>query len=402
MDATAEIAQAAQAILDAGRLVEFDPADATTGEALDADDASALIEGDVGAGAVIRARRSVLVRGSLCGTESDHVRLEAGAEVVVTGDISFARLQGRSVVVGGRVTNGHLSARRQVGLLGDIDSSVVVAGDVQAPKRKLEELRNGINEAEQEREIVENKLRQDEKKMDRLLASTRVELSIHVGKIVRHRHNRVRINLKPFYEMLGQQPAAAVDRALLEFFAKGIVGHILRAHPEYSAHATRRKVLMHVVRQLKELFVATRRFDHVQAQLSRLIDQRLGLLERLHTVDHRVRLGGGVSPNLDVRFAVVVCSDAKEEEEEEEGEAAPEESQLEECQASWALRHVEESGQHLVTTVDFTGEEATVPAASQDLRGLLLEVAEGTIRQTGIEAAEEAAAASEVADTVAA
>ena len=66
----------------------------------------------------------------------------------------------------------------------------------------------------------------------------------------------MRINLTVFYSSLGEQSESQRKTALVQFFAKGVVGYLARANRKYiSDNPAREKVFLQLLKHLRELFL---------------------------------------------------------------------------------------------------------------------------------------------------
>ena len=372
------VQSAAQKILSAGRLVETETLTAHN-EQLDAGDSNALISGDVTAGAVVRGLRSLLVEGSLIGEANRPCRIEAGGDVVVVGEVKHAQLTGRSIHIGGGARDCRLTASRDIEVGGDLTDARIVAGEFDSEKRKIEELKQKIHRAQQEGKFVEQRLKLDQKRMHKQLSTTRFTLDFNIGQIIQRRRNQIRIDLRPFYRVVGEKTDDEIDRALLEFFAKAVVGLMTRTNRHLlRENQNRQKVFKGVIKSLHDLFFLTRKFDnhaHRMAGDEAELNKRIDALSSQTGVVH---VQGAVLPGVDLHFVL------PDVERLEDGEIS-----IGTWIARLRVRHGADANQRKIVQIDTNGEDSVLNLSPEELQGISIRLHNGQIlrEQIGISVA---------------
>ncbi len=207
----------------------------------------------------------------------------------------------------------------------------------------------------------------DEKRMERQLRRTSFDFDFNIRQIVRRLDNRVQIDLQPFYRIMDDKTEADIDSALLEFFARGIVGlltkrnrHLIMENPN------RHKVFMNVIKSLHDLLFLTRKFDKqsslrakAEADLNRLIDA-------LNSQSSAVHVRGAVLPDLDLDFALPDMAWLKD------GDLS-----IERQTARLTVRGGATDNHREVTQVDIGGEAAVLHPNPEELQGISIRIHEG-------------------------
>ena len=130
-----------------------------------------------------------------------------------------------------------------------------------------------IEEGKRESRLLQIRLTQDQRRLDRLLQATRIQFDFNVGEIVVRHAGSLIINLKPFYAVIGDRSPDEVERALSEFCAKAVIGLLTRANQAFiSNSASNLQTFMRVIDKLSELTCLTLHVDRHAAEGSRLQD----------------------------------------------------------------------------------------------------------------------------------
>ncbi|MDP6777930.1 MAG: hypothetical protein QGI83_14325 [Candidatus Latescibacteria bacterium] len=134
----------------------------------------------------------------------------------------------------------------------------------------------------------------DQKRVGRLFAATRIVYDLSVGKVLSRQGVGFRVDLVPFYEVVKGRSESDIDGALLEFYAKAIVGLLTRLNREYIQQSpSNRKVFTTALRKLHDLIFLAREVDKFRDRASRATSDLEGLLA--------LAGGGGVSRGHRVR-----------------------------------------------------------------------------------------------------
>ncbi len=363
-----DIQSAAQEILSAGRIVETETLTVDSGP-LDAGDSNALVSGDVTAGAVVRGRQSLLVEGSLVGEADRPCRIEVEGDVVVIGEVRHARITGRGIWIGTKARHCRLTAQQDIEIGGDLFDARIVAGELDLGKRKIEERKQNLAKAQREREFIEQQLRIEERRVDKLLKVTRVVLDFSIGQIVQRKRNRVKVDLRPFYKVVGEKTEEEIDRALLEFFAKAVVGLLTKANRGYiGGSPNRQKVFRSVVRSLHDLFFLTRKSDRQSNQIAPGEAELNALIDALSNQTSAVYVRGAVLPDIDLQFVL------PDVEWLEEGEVS-----IGMQTARLTLRPGADADQREVIRLDTSGEDTVLSPNPEELQGISIRVHEGRV-----------------------
>jgi len=289
-------------ILSGDRLVETD---ALLGAVFDAEQADGVVEGDMGDGATARGRKSLLVRGDVLGVEGRECRVVFGGDVAILGSVRFAVISARNVWVGGDVARSQLICLAQMGIGGVLKTSELTVGDLSVAKRQVARVRAQILQCREDFADVERRLQVEERQIDRLLKSTQFNVNFSVGGLMKRNRNSLKINLTRFYSAVPNRSPDLVDRALIEFFSKAVVGLLTRNNQYLIQNNTnRRKVFMGLIRTLYDLFMLTRQRDRLGDEVQMREARFKGVIESLQKRDSRVWINGGIAPDVAIQFAV--------------------------------------------------------------------------------------------------
>jgi len=297
-----DIESAAQAILSTGRIVETETLTLDDG-VVDAGESHALINGDVTVGAGLKGAKSLVVQGALLGEADRLCQIEMGEDAVVLGSARYAHVVARSILIGRETRDCRLTAQADIRIGGDLADSRIVVGEFSGEKQGIEELKQRIRQLEHDRRSVEQQLRIDEKRMGRQLQTASFGLDVSAGHLVRQSDNLVQIDLQSLYKIIGEKSEQDVDRALLEFFSKAVVGVLVRNNRHHIVNnPNRQRIFFGTVKSLRNLFLLTHRRDR-QSDLISKAEARLDrLIDALNTQVCAVHVRGEMLPEVHMRF----------------------------------------------------------------------------------------------------
>lgn len=361
------IKAAAQAILDGGRMTETGPL--TEGsQAFDAGDALGLVAGDLGAGCVARGGQSLLVQGNLLGTAGRPCTVQAEKEVVILGAVNGAAVTAAEIRILGPVRGCRLTAAASVELGGDLTASRLVIGDLDTARKRIEAARLKAERMAQERSLLEQRLKVEEKRVDKLFRTTRFICQMDMGQLIRIRSDRIQINLHPFYQVVGSRVDEEIDQALGEFFSRAVVGRLAHANRGYlQTNPNHSKVFTRLLADLRELFLLTRQLDQVTEERDRAAESLRQAVQAVRQQEPLVRVAGNLLEEVELQFATA-------EVEEEGGGPVT----LRPHTHKIAIGAVEPTGQQ-VRMVDPTGGESSAVVPPEQLRGLFIRFREGQL-----------------------
>ena len=369
-----DICTAADQIINASPLLERESMSLENG-AMNAGDANVLVRRNISAGAVLKGAGALLVEGSLAGSPRWPCRVEMGGDVVVLGSVENAHLSGRHIWVGKDASHCQLMAVGNVAFGGDVADARILSGDYEAERRLIEEMKIKVSKAREEQEHLEGKVRFEERRMDRVIQATQINLHLELGNIIQNLRKRIAIDLKPFYRIVGPKTAEEIDLSLMEFFSRGVVGMLARTNRDYLVkNPNRQTIFLGVIRSLRDLFSITRQLDrHIQGvvEMESLIPP---MLERLKEKRTTVCVRKALRPEVEVRF---VCPEVKEI---EEGETA--------IFKQIGMLNVQpnpETAQYKVTRVDVNEGVSALDVDSGELQGVLFHMHEGQVTWERIE-----------------
>ena len=359
-----DIGSAAQAILRDGKIVEAEPI-AVASAALDAGDASALVTGDLEPGSRISGERAALIQGASNGAENGVCRIEVAGDVVIEGRAEYTQVSARHIWIGGPAVNCQLVAQGEIVLKDDVADSVLVTGELAARKRQLQSLKDAVRLAEDKASTVERQLAVNQKRLGNAIGRSSFTFEFSAGQICRRSRDRLEIDLVPFYKMLEGKSDAEVDRALLEFFKRGVVGYLARVNrQQIMDNPSRQKVFVALTRALHEVFVLTRDRDKHRraAQGSREELEALALALKDH--GGVVRVGGELLPGSELRFTKAIG--------ERDGEIVA-------VSAGMKVGAGPDGDQRELTHTSPEGEESKQIVDAEGLLGVSLELRDGRV-----------------------
>lgn len=300
-----DIQPAADAILNGENLIKTEglPPDRSR---FDAGDSDGLFVGDVPADITLAGKRSILVQGSLNGAAGNLCRISVDGDLVITGDVNYAQISCRNLHTGGAVHNAQIVITgSDINVGGDLAQTRLQIGEYEVRRRRIEQLKNESNRIREQREVADRSINQEEKRLDRSCKATRTSLNFNVSKLISHEDNRVRVHLSAFFRSLGAQPDDKLKVALVEFFAKGIVGVLTKNNSKYIGNnPARKKVFLQLLKALRDLVLLTFERDLLIATIDKGEAEINQLITELSQQEGAVRIQGGILPGTVVEFAL--------------------------------------------------------------------------------------------------
>ena len=331
------------------------------------------IKGEMLPGATVRGAYSIVVDGDIRGESAEACRVEIEGDLIVRGRVHQADVRARRVMVAGRVSRARVVASCDVVLKDDVLDSDLKAGDMARKSDETILLRGRLQAAEAARSGLEQQLKLETRRMDRLLEATRLSFDFSIGDIVTRRGQGLKIDLAPFYRVVDSPDEERIDRALREFFAKAVVGMLTRTNRPFIAESdANRRVFTAAVRRLHELISLAREVDRQTTRASVLQETLAASEEALSEPGARVVVSGRLIPDLDLAFDIP-------------GSVGPDKAEVTEVRAlSMQVRGGGIANQLEVTRTDRAGQRSlnTVPPA--DMRSVCIRVTDGTISWTAV------------------
>ena len=363
-----DIQSAAREILAAGRMVETEALTVENG-LLDAGDSNALIEGDVTAGASAKGARSLLVQGSLLGEPERQCRIDVGGQTVVIGKAAHAQVAAHSIQVGSGAGDCRFQAQADIWIGGDLADSVLVVGEFAGKRQEIERLRRSILQTEQDKQYVERQLDIDEKRIYKQMSGISWALDLSVGHIVQRSGSRIGVDLQPFYKIIGDKTQEEIDRALVAFFTKGVVGVVSKRNRQHIVgNPNRQKVFAGIIKTLYDLFSLTRKRDRQSELQVEMRNSLNALLDSLGTQGGAVHIGGEVQPNVEIGFIL------PEVERPKGGEIS-----IGVQTAKLSVRPGEDELHIQVVRRDSGGKETATNVETHEMKGVTIRMQEGEI-----------------------
>ena len=366
--ATFDLQPAIAAIAGADNLIEIAglPPDRSL---FDAGDSNGLFDGDVPCGVTIKGEGSLLVQGSVVGVDGNLCRIEMKDSVVITGNVHHAQISSRNIYIGGEARHTFLAASGDIKIGADLKFSRLVVRDYEVYKNKIEELRHKLSQTAEERLTFDRQVHQEERRMDKACHATHIPLNFNVGRIIRHQNDRVQIDLSSFYESIVKQPVDKLELALLEFFAKGIIGVLARSNRKYIVdNPAREKVFLQLLKNLRELFLATAKRDRLVQQITLDEEEIDRLVENLHQPESVLYIQGALLPEIEVEFPLPRVN------RQETGEIS-----FVHQGASLRVREGPDADHRELLLHDIGGERSTRQLNNSDLQNLSLHLREGQV-----------------------
>ena len=266
-------------------------------------EANGRFVGDLPGGSTISSQGSVVVQGSINGTKGNPCRVRVEGDLVVTGKVQYAQIRCRNLSVGADLTHAKAKISGAALICGQFTETELVLGEYEDRKLRIENLRNEIVRGLDERESYDRRISQEERRVDRSCKATRIPLNFNVSRLISQENGRVRIDLSSFYTSLGELPEAKLKAALIEFFAKGIVGVLARANRKYiDGNPSREKVFLQLLKTLRELFVLVSERDIVVLRLEKAEKEVETIIEALRSPTNNAHLQQGVGTQSTIDF----------------------------------------------------------------------------------------------------
>ena len=197
-----------------------------------------------------------------------------GGEVVVNGDVSEARIQCRSLKVGGSLSQSEIICDHEVEVEGDAFDVQIQVGTWRQEHARLRRLVVEISRLEEDVEAFNVRLRMKGRRFLRDYGS----IDVSFGNIVTKSGRRMEVNLDPIYRILQKfqvRTEEEVDQGLQEFFTKVIVASLTRANRYYiQQNLSRRLIFLRLVIALREYVQEVREGDKLFSRLMGMRDQR--------------------------------------------------------------------------------------------------------------------------------
>ena len=335
----------------------------------DAGEVTVVVKGDVMPGAVVRGARSLVVEGAVLGSFNLTPQVDVGEDVVVLGYVRQAAICARRIRIGKDASRCRLKAGTDIEVGGDLVDVQIVSGESGNPRGGVEELEQRVVQCQQEREATLQQLRVEQKRLDKLLKATRIAFEVNIGQIVRRHRDRLEINLRPFYEVVGEKSEEEIDRALNEFFAKAVMGLLTRINRTYiTGSPTQRQAFMTVVRRLHDLLFLTRNIDKQAIKIGQNEERLKRMGDRPEAPISTVYVRGAVLPGLDLQFVLP-------EADSEAGERFSGRSKT----ATLTLRPGADVSQREIVRVDTGGEDEILIVSPEELQDVVFQVHSGQV-----------------------
>ena len=176
-----DIQSAIDAILESDGLVETQGLPPNKSR-FDVEDNNGLFDGDGPKGVTLTGHRALLVQGSLLGASGNACRIQVEGDVIITGNVRHAQIQGGNIYIAGTIQHTRLISTKQIKIGADLVHSQLTLGDNKASQRQIEELQHAIGRALEERESLDRQRSQDEKRMHRSSRTTSTPLNFNIGQ----------------------------------------------------------------------------------------------------------------------------------------------------------------------------------------------------------------------------
>ena len=302
MNDALEIEEAKKSVVAAGNLLEIDdlPPDRSK---IDSGDRNAICHCDIPGGITLQGSGSLIVEASVMGTSGNSCRISMRGDAFVDGSVEHSQINASNIHVRGTTRNSELVACNDIVLGGHLLESRCIVGCFSEQSQRVSELQRTISNMGKDQEGLERQIKQQERKVGRGCKTTRSPLDFNVPRIVQHESDRVSVDLTPFAESLGESSDQKFELALNEFFAKGIVGILVKTNSQYvSDNLSREKVFLQLLKGLRELFVIVGKRDRAQASLKSASSELDQILETLSDRSQRISIGGEIEPGSTLQF----------------------------------------------------------------------------------------------------
>ena len=299
----ADIGSRAAEVARSGRVLHVESL-ASDGGTLDPDVDVLVVRGDVTAGSTLTGAGSLVVEGSVSGRADAGCLFDLEGEVVVVGSLRHADIRARRISVGKAASRSNLKTRQDLHVYGDLVDARVRIGDPERLRRDVARLGRGAEEFHRECALLEQQVRMDEKRVGRLFQATRIACDCDVGRVLIRDGVGFRVDLAPFYEVVSGRSDREIDRALLEFYAKAIVGLLTRLNREYIRKSpSNQKVFTTALRKLHDLVFLARQLDKLKTRAGGAESDLEALLDEAGGPSPVAFVGGAALPDLEIEFA---------------------------------------------------------------------------------------------------
>ena len=271
----------------------------------DGEDSNVLFDADVPCGVTVKGQRSLLVRGSVLGVSGNPCQLQGGADVVVAGDVLHAHIHGRNIYVAGKVRDSRLFSMTDIRISGSVADSRLMAGAFETRRIRIEKLERELERSRDECERLERRVSVEERRMDKACQATRIPLDFNVGRLVQHKDGRLHVDLSSFYHSMADSSPRRVQLALMELFAKGVVGVLARTNQKYLVNfPAREKIFMQLLQNLRELFFLVHEFETLKQRRRQAGDGVETMLRQLNGQAPVVSVQGAALPGTELEFVL--------------------------------------------------------------------------------------------------
>lgn len=244
-----------------GRIVEKAQVSPEDGQ-LKAGEADGLVTGDVLSGGLVESAGSVVVAGEVQGRSGHLCQIEAGGRVLIGRGVQYAQVAGDDIWVGKDVDHCTLLSHSHVQIAGDLTLSRVVIGDFQARRQRWNQLLKVDADLEREEETLSAQFRFLNRRVLKDGQNTHVNFELNLGQIIQVKNDAIEIALEPIYRVLPAQSIEARDKAVDDFFNRGVIGTLTKLNREYIAkNRSRQEVFLKLLRELRKLFALARQID---------------------------------------------------------------------------------------------------------------------------------------------
>ena len=372
MSYTLEIEEAKQSVVAAGNLMEVDtlPPDKSK---IDSGDRNAIFRCDIPEGITLQGSGSLIVEGSVKGTDGNSCRISVLGDALVEGSVEHSQINAATIRVGGTSRHSELVACNDIILGENLLESRCIVGDFRDQNQRIDELKRIISNVGEGHENLERQIKQQERRVGKACKTTRSPLNFNIPRVVEHAKDRVSVDLTSFAESIGESSDEKFELALNEFFAKGIVGILVRTNSQYvSDNLSREKVFLQLLKGLRELFVTVGKRDRAQASLESAGSELNQILETLSVRSQRISVGGAIEPGSVLKFLMATVK------RQQSGEIEIEENA--------ASAEVESSGSQLeAQLLSGKGEKSTQAVSKTDLNHAVFSLDGDAVRWSPIQ-----------------
>ena len=297
-----DIQRAHDAVLHGGRLTEMITGGDDPIDSFDGGDRDILVQGELSDLLRVKGQGSLVVEGDIIGDPGQPMRIEMQGDVVVTGSVRFAQIRASRCFIANDAHRVQITTACSAVVGGVVHGGRFVSGNYEEIRRTIESLRISLMHGRDELESLSRRVMTEEKRLDKSCLALRIPLDFNVGRVVQHNQGRVAIVLDAFYASVDGRPAQDVERALNEFFTRGIVGVITRQNRKYLVnYPAREKVFLQLITGLRSLFRGVMRRDNLSRSLD---DMALRLEQQVESLSERrayVEVGG-VAGDTEMEF----------------------------------------------------------------------------------------------------